>query len=75
MLTLVGHLKHVTHRVRSYFEMRLAYAVSMFNVLAQWYGLQADAGGVIHLSIAEFSLWADQHQRLFKVDSRHQSTV
>jgi hypothetical protein len=56
MLTLVNHFKHVMHRVWSYFEMRLAYTVSMFNVLAQWYGLQADADGVIHLSIAEFSL-------------------
>ncbi|HEX8650920.1 MAG TPA: hypothetical protein VF708_08755 [Pyrinomonadaceae bacterium] len=56
MLTLVSHFKHVMHRVWSYFEMRLAYTVSMFNVLAQWYGLQADADGVIHLSIAEFSL-------------------
>jgi hypothetical protein len=56
MLTLVSHFKHVMHRVWSYFEMRLAYTVSMFNVLAQWYGLQADADGIIHLSIAEFSL-------------------
>lgn len=56
MLTLVSHFKHVWHRVWSYFEMRLAYTVSMFNVLAQWYGLQADADGVIYLSIAEFSL-------------------
>lgn len=39
-----------------YFEMRLAYAMAMFNVLAPWYGWQADADGVIHLSIAEFSL-------------------
>ncbi|MDQ3256463.1 MAG: transposase [Acidobacteriota bacterium] len=56
MLTLVSHFKHVMHRVWSYFEMRLAYTVSMFNVLAQWYGLQAGADGIIHLSIAEFSL-------------------
>ena len=56
MLTLVSHFKQVMHRVWSYFEMRLAYTVSIFNVLAQWYGLQADANRVIHLSIAEFSL-------------------
>jgi hypothetical protein len=55
MLTLVSHFKHVMHRVWSYFELRLAYTVSMFNVLAQWYGLQASADGVIHPSIAEFS--------------------
>jgi hypothetical protein len=56
MLTLVNHFKHVTHRAWDYFETRLAYTVSVFNALAQWYGLQADADGIIHLSIAEFSL-------------------
>jgi hypothetical protein len=56
MLTLVSYFKHVMHRVRSYFEMHLAYTVSMFNVLTQWYDLQADTDGIIHLSIAEFSL-------------------
>jgi hypothetical protein len=56
MLTLVNHFKHVMHRVWEYFKMRLAYTMAMFNVLAQWYGLQADENGIIHLSIAEFSL-------------------
>ncbi len=56
MLTMVNHFKRVMHRVWAYFEMRLAYTVSMFNVLAQWYGLRADENGVIHLSIAEFTL-------------------
>ena len=56
MLTLVNHFKHVMHRVWAYFEMRLSYTMAMFNVLAQWYGIQADENGVIHLSIAEFSL-------------------
>lgn len=56
MLTLVNHFKHVWHRVWAYFRMRLAYTMAVFNVLAQWYGLQADENGVIHLSIAEFSL-------------------
>jgi hypothetical protein len=56
MLTLCTHFKKVMHRVWAYFEMRLAYTMSMFNVLAQWYGLQADENGVIHLSIAEFTL-------------------
>lgn len=56
MLSVVNHFKRVMHGVWAYFEMRLAYTVSMFNVLAQWYGLRADADGVIHLSIAEFSL-------------------
>ena len=56
MLTLVNHFKHVMHRVWAYFEMRLAYTMAMFNVLAQWYGIQADENGIVHLSIAEFSL-------------------
>jgi hypothetical protein len=56
MLTLVNHFKKVMHRVWAYFEMRLAYTMAMFNVLVQWSGLQADEHGVIHLSIAEFSL-------------------
>ncbi len=51
-----NHFKHVMHRVWAYFEMCLVYTMAMFNVLAQWYGLQADENGVIHLSIAEFSL-------------------
>ncbi len=56
MLTLCNHFKHVMHRVWSYFDMRLAYTMAMFNVLAGWYGIQADENGVIHLSIAEFTL-------------------
>lgn len=56
MLTLVNHFKHVMHRVWAYFKMRLSYTMAIFNVLAQWYGLQADENGIIHLSIAEFSL-------------------
>lgn len=56
MLTLCNHFKRVMHRVWAYFEMRLSYTMAMFNVLVQWYGLQADENGIIHLSIAEFSL-------------------
>ena len=56
MLTLVNHFKKVMHRVWEYFQMRLAFTMSAFNVLAQWYGLKADENGFVHLSIAEFSL-------------------
>lgn len=56
MITLISHFKKMMHRVWAYFEMRLAYSMSMFNVLASWYGLQYDENGVLHLSIAEFSL-------------------
>lgn len=56
MITLISHFKKMMHRVWAYFKMRLAYSMSMFNVLASWYGLQYDENGVLHLSIAEFSL-------------------
>lgn len=55
MLTLCNHFKKVLYRVWAYFKLRLAYTIAMFNVLAGWSGLQADADRVIHLSIAEFS--------------------
>lgn len=56
MLTVINHFKQIKHRVWGYFQMRLAYTMAMFNVLASWYGLQYDENGVLHLSIAEFSL-------------------
>jgi hypothetical protein len=56
MLTVVCHLKKVAHRVWSYLQARLAYTMALFNVLAQWHGLQPDQHGRVHLSIVEFSL-------------------
>lgn len=56
MLTTVCHFKKVSHRVWAYFQARLAYTLATFNLLAQWYGLQPDQHGFIHLSIAQFSL-------------------
>ncbi len=56
MLTLVCHFKKVMHRVWAYFQARLAFTMAAFNILVQWHGLKPDAAGVIHLSIAEFSL-------------------
>ena len=56
MLTLVSDFKRVKHRAWKYFKMRLGYTMTMFNVLASWYGLQYDKDGILHLSIAEFSL-------------------
>jgi hypothetical protein len=56
MLTTVCHFKKVAHRVWSYFESRLGYTMALFNLLVQWHGLQPDDDGVVHLSIAEFSL-------------------
>jgi hypothetical protein len=56
MLTTVCHFKKVAHRVWSYFESRLAYTMALFNILVQWYGLQPDDTGFVHLSMADFSL-------------------
>lgn len=56
MLTVVCHLKKIAHRVWGYFLARLAYTLAAFNLLVQWFGLQPDDHGFVHLSIAEFSL-------------------
>jgi hypothetical protein len=56
MLTTVCHFKKVGHRVWTSFQARLAYTLAAFNLLVQWHGLTPDENGVIHLSIAEFSL-------------------
>ena len=56
MLTGVCHLKKVLHRTWAAFQARLAFTLATFNLLVQWHGLQPDAHGFIHLSLAEFSL-------------------
>jgi hypothetical protein len=56
MLHTVCHIKHMAHRVWSYFQARLAFTMAAFNVLAQWDGLRPDPDGRLHLSIARFSL-------------------
>jgi hypothetical protein len=56
MLTLVSHFKKVMHRVWEYFQARLAFTMTLFNVLVQWDGLKPDKLGFVSLSIAEFSL-------------------
>jgi len=56
MLTLVNHFKKVMHRVWRYFEMRLGWTMAAFNILTQWQGLAPDGDGIVHVSIAEFSL-------------------
>jgi hypothetical protein len=56
MLTLVNHFKRVMHREWAYFQMRLALTMAAFNILVQWHGLEPDEHGIVHLSIAEFSL-------------------
>jgi hypothetical protein len=56
MLTTVCHLKKVAHQQADYFRARMAFILSAFNVLVQWPGLNPDEQGMVHLSIAEFSL-------------------
>ena len=56
MLTTVCHLKRQHHQQADYFRMRIAFVVAAFNILVQWHGVQPDAQGIVHLSIAEFSL-------------------
>jgi len=61
MLHTVCHIKHMAHRVWSYFQARLAFTMAAFNLLAQWNGpapagLHPDKQGRVHLSIAQFSL-------------------
>ena len=56
MLTTVCHFKKVGHRVWKYFQARLAFTLASFNFLVQWHGFQPDVEGILHLSIAEFSL-------------------
>ena len=56
MLTVVCHIKHMRHRVWAYFKTRLAYLMAAFNTLVQWDGLEPDEQGVVHLSIAQFTL-------------------
>jgi hypothetical protein len=56
MLTTVCHLKKLAHRVWDYLKAHLAYLMALFNILVQWSGLQPDRVGMVHLSIAQFSL-------------------
>ena len=56
MLTTVCHLKHLSHRVWTSFEMHLGFMMAAFNLLVQWNGWQPDETGFFPLTIAEFSL-------------------
>ncbi len=60
MLTHICRLKKldskVGHRVWSGLKARLAFAAAAFNVCSQWNGLQADANGVVSLSMLQVAL-------------------
>jgi hypothetical protein len=56
MLTVVCHMKKIFHRVSDHIDARLAYTMTMFNVLlALYHQLHPDAPSG-KMSIAEFSL-------------------
>jgi hypothetical protein len=56
MLTTICHLKHQHHWQADCFRARMAFIIAAFNILVQWHGLAPDEHGMVHLSIAEFSL-------------------
>jgi hypothetical protein len=55
-LTSVCHLKKASQRTWEGLRTRLAYTMALFNILVLWDGIPVDEHGIIHLSIAEFSL-------------------
>lgn len=56
MLTVVCHMKKIFHRVADYIEARLAFTMSMFNVLLALYHELYPNEPEHKMSIAEFSL-------------------
>ena len=56
MMSVVWGSKEMRHRVWNGFEAHLAYTIAAFDILAQWNGLEPDAQGRIHRSIAHFTL-------------------
>ncbi len=56
VLTTVCHLKKASQRTWAGLRARLAYTMALFNILVLWDGIPVDEHGMIHLSIAEFSL-------------------
>ena len=55
LLTTVFQRKKVGHRLWAYFRARVAWIMAAFHILAQW-TLEVDDHGMVHISIAEFSL-------------------
>lgn len=56
MLTRVCNIKKLSQRSWAGLNARLAYTMALFNVLVTWDGLVVDDDGMMHLSIAQFSL-------------------
>ena len=56
LLTRFCDLKHASQRTWDGLRARLAYTMALFNILVLWDGIPVDDDGIIHLSIAEFTL-------------------
>ena len=56
LLTGICRLKKASQRTWNGLRARLAYTMALFNMLVLWDGIPVDEHGIIHLSIAEFSL-------------------
>lgn len=56
LLTVVCHMKKIFHRVSDYIDARLAYTMTMFNVLLALYHQLHPEAPAHKMSIAEFSL-------------------
>jgi hypothetical protein len=56
LLTRFCHLKHASQRTWDGLRARLAYTMALFNILVLWDGIPVDEDGMIHLSIAEFTI-------------------
>jgi hypothetical protein len=51
-----NYRKQASQRTWAGLRARLAYTMALFNILVLWDGILVDDDGMIHLSIAEFSL-------------------
>lgn len=56
LVTGVCHLKKASQRTWAGLRARLAYTMALCNILVLWDGIPVDDDGIIHLSIAQFSL-------------------
>ncbi len=56
MLTVVCHLKRLSHRVWTCLRAHLGWTMAAYNLLVSWHGLRPDGHGRLHLSITDFSL-------------------
>lgn len=56
MLTVICHLKSLSHRRRNYFKARLAFTMALCNLLVPWDSLPIDNDGLVPFSMTQLSL-------------------